>query len=436
MQLIPLNQVHFPSNRQRKTVDQESLRRLADSIQSHGLIHLPVMREGVAYDLAGVTLVVGWRRLRAMEILWDRGDSFSYCGTPIPHGQVPHDLFTDLPDLVAREIELEENVRRIDLTWQERVTAEAELHKLRVEQNPAHTEADTAVELGRAPSSAATVKDRVILAGHLDDKDVRSATSEAEALKVLKRKLQREYEAELGRRMEHRIKTHTVRQVDAVEGMAALDKHSFDVILMDPPYGISAHKFGRDRPDGVETIHHEYKDDWTSVKELMGKVAQETWRVAKPKAHLYCFCDIKRYIYLAQLFSNNHWFVWPMPLIWVKDVGHIPMPNHGPQRTYECILFALMGMKMTRELRTDVLVYPAVKHAPHAAQKPTELYVDLLFRSTIVGDAVLDPFCGSGTIFEAANTLGLVATGFDTDAHSIGMSREKAVVRDEETRNA
>ena len=78
---------------------------------------------------------------------------------------------------------------------------------------------------------------------------------------------------------------------------------------------------------------------------------------------------------------------------------------------------------MVTGVYSDVLTYAAAQNKEHAAQKPVELYVDLLKRSTIPGSLVLDPFCGSGVVFEAAKTLGLRAIGFDKDPMAFQISR-------------
>jgi len=61
----------------------------------------------------------------------------------------------------------------------------------------------------------------------------------------------------------------------------------------------------------------------------------------------------------------------------------------------------------------------------HAAEKPVDLYEDLLLRSAKPGNRVLDPCCGAGPIFPAANRLSLYATGIELDPNlgNISLSR-------------
>jgi hypothetical protein len=91
----------------------------------------------------------------------------------------------------------------------------------------------------------------------------------------------------------------------------------------------------------------------------------------------------------------------------------LPRPDYAPRRTYETIMFASKGEKKVLKVASDTLVIPMVRGLLHGAQKPVALYEDLLSRSASPGDRVADPFCGSGTIFPAANRLRLKATGIE-----------------------
>lgn len=74
---------------------------------------------------------------------------------------------------------------------------------------------------------------------------------------------------------------------------------------------------------------------------------------------------------------------------------------------------------------SDVIVAPIVTDKRHAAQKPVEVYINLLTRSVQPGDTVLDPFAGSGTIFEAASHLQCQAIGWDSDPMCIALCEER-----------
>ncbi len=68
---------------------------------------------------------------------------------------------------------------------------------------------------------------------------------------------------------------------------------------------------------------------------------------------------------------------------------------------------------------------PNVRDKGHAAEKPTGLYVELLKRSCLPRDRVLDPCCGSGTIFQAARETYTTATGIECDEKTYGLALTK-----------
>lgn len=63
-----------------------------------------------------------------------------------------------------------------------------------------------------------------------------------------------------------------------------------------------------------------------------------------------------------------------------------------------------------------------VRDKGHAAEKPTELYVQLLKRSCLPRDLILDPCCGSGTIFQAVRETYTTATGIECDEKAYGLA--------------
>src|SRR5882724_8304479 len=125
--LVEASLITIPQDRQRKDLNPESLMDLSNSIASIGLIHALVVRtEG---DL--IILVAGERRLKAIQTIWAMGGFFTYEKLAINEGQIPCTWLSDLDPLDAMEIELEENIRRQDLSWQDRSRATSELFELR-----------------------------------------------------------------------------------------------------------------------------------------------------------------------------------------------------------------------------------------------------------------------------------------------------------------
>jgi len=61
----------------------------------------------------------------------------------------------------------------------------------------------------------------------------------------------------------------------------------------------------------------------------------------------------------------------------------------------------------------------------HLAQKPVRLLRGLIELTTLAGQVVLDPFCGSGSTLVAARGVGRHYIGFDNDAECIRVAKER-----------
>jgi len=421
------------TTRQRTSFPEGPQDDLETSIDNNGILHPPVVRFSKA---AGIfTLVAGERRLRAMIDLIQLGKRIRHGEILCDEGLVPVLNLGTMTDLAAFEAELEENIRRENLSWQNRAVAEAQLMDLRSQQNaaqglppPTLTSVATEVLQRRTGSTAAAhggevteVATRIRLAEHLDDPEVAKAKTQAEALKVVRRKQEAVRIQALATALENAPASeprHKLFVGDLRVHFDSIPSGSVDVFLTDPPYGIDADTFGEQSGQG-----HNYADSEAYFESLMMFISEEAYRVCKAQAHAYVFCDPRRFSSLQAHFSLAGWEVWPIPLIWDKGNGMLPRPEHAPRRTYEAILYALKGDKPVRAVKPDVIRVSAVRDLKHGAQKPVDLYVDLLSRSAVPGDTVLDPCAGSGTIFPAANQCKLKAIGMELSPANAAIAR-------------
>lgn len=423
MKLIPFDKLSIPEYRMRREFDPAKLSDLADSIKSKGLMH-PLV---VAEESGGYRLVAGERRSKAITLLNNSKTNFMCNNELVPPGYFPVTLLSDLSPIELLEAEFEENVIRADLTWQEHTLATAALSELRKQQAQSAGETFTirsvASEIAghEAQGSEITkVSNAVIVAQHLADPEVAKAKSQKEALKIIQKKAEASHREVLAQTFDLSKTPHTALKGSALELASSLPNATFDVILTDPPYGIDADKFG-----SMADVTHQYKDDFDYALKCYQMVAREGFRVCKDSAHAYVFLDPRYFDKISLEFALAGWEVWPVPLIWNKGNGMLPRPEHGPRRTYEAILYAIKGGKKVAKVMPDVLNYALLTEKDHGAQKPVPLYVDLLSRSTVPGDKVIDFFSGSGTIFPACNKLRLVATGVEINEtyYNLGVTR-------------
>lgn len=431
MRLIPATDLVILPDRQRKEFDEEYLSELALSIRTSGLLHAAVVRND------GKTLVAGESRVRAMQTyIWPLGMTFTYDGETVPHGHIPVVKVSDLSAIDLEEAELSENLKRRDLTWQEKADATARLHRLRQAQRQVegavHSVADTARELtGRADGAYhESVRKDLILSQHLANPAVAAAKTAKDAFKILQKQEEQTRHSALALAVGQTFTAdvHQAHNIDCLQWMRRLDGVQgprFDVILTDPPYGMGADSFG-DGAGRMLGIEHHYDDSYESWVPLMKEWAILAYAVAKPQAHAYVFCDPDRFQGLKAFMKAAGWYVFRTPLINVKsNSGRVPLPTMGPRRQYEILLYAIKGDRPTTGIFSDVITSEADEQMGHGAQKPVSLYVDLLRRSVRPGDTVLDSFAGSGTIFPAAHQLKVAATGLELHPASYGKCLER-----------
>lgn len=429
---IPRSDLTILPNRQRQEFDPDALVDLSNSIAALGLLHPIVIRE----TPDGPALVAGERRLRALEALWLLGTPVRHDGREYPPHTVPCVTLGELSPLEAEEAELDENLKRRDLTWQERSEAIGRLHRLRTAQaslvGESHGIADTLREIETTDYTGD--RQAILLSKHLDNPVVANAKSEREAFKALKREEEKAKSIALAESVgaTYNSSVHRLHHTDCIEWMGACPDNSFDVILTDPPYGMNAQAFG-DGGGKMTNSEHHYDDTPESWFVLMSRFCPEAYRVAKPQAHAYIFCDFDKFHELKGIMQTAGWYVFRTPLVVHKlGSGRVPLPEHGPRRQYELCLYAIKGDRPVTGIYSDVISCKLEENLTHGANKPVELYVDLLKRSTRPGDTVLDAFAGSGTIFPAAHQCKLYATGLELNAEYYGISVKRLNALDEE----
>jgi DNA modification methylase/ParB-like chromosome segregation protein Spo0J len=430
MNVVWHKDITVAANRQRTEIEAEALLELANSISSIGLLHPIILR---TQDGGSPILVAGERRLKAIETIWSMGGFFTHGGTLVPEGQIPCIWLHDLDPLDAMEVELEENIRRADLSWQDRSAATSKLYELRrlqaekTHKPQAQLPQDIAKELypDHHPAAAsAAVREELILARNLSDPDVAKASSRSEGLKVIKRKEEAQRQIALGEKVGKTFgqHSHQLYLCDCRDWMKDCEASRFDVILTDPPYGIDAQNFN-DSGGKANAIGHTYDDSYPSWLKLMGVMAPESFRLAKPQAHLYIFCDIDRFVELRDIIARAGWTPFRTPLVWHNPTSQrAPWPQSGPHRRYQLCLYAKKGDRPVLKLSPDVVTYASDQNLGWAAQKPVGLLQDLLLRSCRAGDTVFDPFAGSGSIFPAAHGLKIKAVGVETDPTAYGIA--------------
>lgn len=437
----PLTSIIVKPNRQRRNFDLASLQELGTSLgeTAFGMLHPIVVEpapDGKLYLLAGE------RRFRATSLRADLGQTIRHAGAEVPLGSIPVSDIGALDPIDAFEAELEENIRREDLTIVEKAQATAQLLELRAAQaardgRPAPTAADLAREIydipkgrpaGQMGGYQTAVRDQLIVAKHADKPEVQKATSLKEAVKVIKKIEEAQANAQLAATVGPAFTSQALR-LDHTDSMAwakAADANQFDIILTDPPYGMGADEFGDSGAAEPAVGAHSYDDSYENWCAIMDVFCPQSFRLAAPDAHAYVFCDFDRFHELKSRMASAGWKVFRTPLIWHNlDGFRTPWVEKGPQRKYECVLFAVKGEKKVNAVKGDVLPYKKDSATGHPAQKPVSLITDLLARSYRPDSHVWDGFVGSGAVAEACYEYKVRFTGQERDATHYGTALKR-----------
>src|SRR3990167_5039883 len=371
---LALSSIQVPAYRQRKEIEGEGLSELMASIEANGLLQPIVVRtETVSSGFAGnsqqaYSLVAGHRRLSAIFLLAGMAQKYKFGDRLWSPEFIPCVNLGDLDQLAAEEAELEENVRRIDLTWDERARATARLSGLRSRRaqqgnRPQPSVGEIALEVrGSAEATAReTTRREIILAPFLEV------------------------------------------QAPHLKGTKSLDE------------AWKAHLREEERLKNIDT-----PEEW---ERLIGILGAHWYRVAKEQAHLYVCCDIDGFHFARKWLTSVGWRVHRTPIVnFKRDGSRVPWPQHGPQRKWELVLYAVKGNRPVTRIYPDVIETHGDDNLGHGAQKPVELYTNLLTRSVRPGDSALDCFGGTGTIIPACHALKCKATYIEQDSNCYGLA--------------
>jgi site-specific DNA-methyltransferase (adenine-specific) len=416
--------------RQRKRLESVPLADLEESIRQRGLIHPPTYRSLPREDGGTLwQLIVGERRTTAMQKLHEKKIPFYHNGEIVPPGLIPILTLQDnLTRADLKQVEFDENKIREPLPWQDEAEALSEIHRLRLEENPNQSRLATAQQLiddkvvetnTSAHALAQRIQRATAITENLSNPTIAKARNETEAYNLILKGEEEKINASLAKRRlasSHTIHPIKIRHGSCVDILPKLDPGIADLILADPPFGIGADAGGfRQR-----TIHHHnYEDTPENAIAVAQSIILDGFRIAKPMANLWMFCDIDMFFTLRDMCKRVGWVPFRTPIIWRKSAseGMAPWQSKGPRRTYEMLLYATKGQRGLIVSPVDILDFSRVSRSErvHAAEKPVDLLELLITCSTLPGDFVLDPCCGSGSALVAARRTSRTGLGIEID---------------------
>jgi len=335
-----------------------------------------------------------------------------------------------------REIELEENIRRLDMTWLEKANAIAEIDRLKREQNPNWSRDMTAAVAGtnRAADVSDAVKITKLVELFPELKDAKSLAQAqswalAKVASVVRVKEVKDNPAEFAE-IEEKILLG-----DSVKVIKSLPAGLFRAIITDPPFGISYDK----RKAGTEQSITSYEDSQESYDRILG-MASDFYRVIKDDGWLTFFLGPTHYERAKGIFRAAGFTVDEMPVVWDRSDGHCytARPDRYYARGYDLALHCLKGnpeMSLYGRGKHNVLRFEPVPGDEREllVERPVELYQEIIKRLTVEGETIADFFVGSGSVLAAAALLkrNYFGVELDTARRAAAIKKVRAYTPDE-----
>lgn len=360
---------------------------LIDSISRLGLIN-PIC---ITRDKQ---LVAGERRLSAVRQL---GWTHIAC-----------QFIDELDDAALRAIELEENIKRKQLDWQDECHAVNEYHELRKSEKPDWSLEDTGNALGYVK---AAISDRIRVAKEIASGNQRviEAPRFSTARGIVDRKNAR-LDAVALEDFKATAKTSpeeappSIITADFVKWSETYSGPKFNFIHCDFPYGIGADKFNQ----GSAPTHGGYDDSEETYWRLCTSLCAHIDTLLSQSAHIMFWFSMHYYNDTIEFFNRHSDLVFdPFPLVWLKsdNIGILPDPQRGPRRIYETALFGSRGDRKIVRAKSNAYSAPSVRDT-HMSIKPEPMLKHFIEMFVDESTAFLDPTCGSGSSVRAAESLG------------------------------
>jgi DNA modification methylase len=446
MSTIPLASVVL--NPDRRECDESHCQSLADSISETALAHPIVIDENNV-------LIAGRHRLRALEILGiltlEEGKHFTRLSTLTP--------------LQKRILELEENVKRKQLSWQEKTVAIADFHNAKIRETVLSRTGEEWLQessgqlLGveRSNVSYALTMSVFIKNG---DKEICEAKQFTDALKIMmkrreenamarlrslvqpsqlaipREKLQSTNPLEVGALINQSnlqdasnvpvnnsheptsLPSFEMVNADCMNYMRECQPSVFDHIVSDPPYGIDMEMLEQENTGMKDIDRIVDTHDVESNLRLFDLMIPEMYRVVKSNGFVVLWCDVMNFVRLHDLMVKAGFKVCRWPLTWIKT--HRCMNQSAQYNFTKSTEIAIIARKGNAILTSPQPVNYIVasndrKEFDHPFVKPDAIWSWIYKAITIPGQTVFDPFAGVGSSCCSAIRNYLIPVGCELD---------------------
>lgn len=441
---LRLAEIYVPrADRQRRQIDTKGL---AESIRRNGVIQPIIVERGAGPD-GRHKLTAGERRYTAS------------CELGLP--DIPVRFAEDLDPVEAMIYELEENIKRADLPWQDLVLATERIHNL-YRQAYGHWTQDDTTEALCMTKGQVSVHLRVATE-MLKNPKLGEASTIREAYNSIARRDSR-FESEamsvifgptspvaitepepdmvpIGPEAEGEVPLHPLapgaaHQPTIINPASSILQESFlfwapkytgkpfNFIHCDFPYGINVFA----GPQAGASRHLAYLDDKEIHFKLLETLLTNLDRLASLSCHIMFWYSNQHYDAIRRAVAElaPSLSIHVHPLIWLKSDGSgiASDPKRFPRHIYETCLLMSRGSRQIVRIVADAYAAPTDK-TWHIHTKPEPMLRHFFTMLVDENTTMLDPTCGSGSSLRAAESLGARhVLGMDTDEQIVGNARQ------------
>jgi DNA modification methylase len=442
METIKLTQINIGDRLREDYGDVEGL---AESIYELGLIQPIVLRRD---SESAFTLVAGGRRLTAITSLGITELQHGITSVPGVAGFVYAD---ELPEDRLRELELEENVRRKDMSWQERVLAIDEIHRLKSRRaaldstswglkqtgellgvTMGHT--SWILQIAKELRAGSAIKDCEHLTAAIRWLiQQREDEAKAELVRISQESLARQISsasaspvkldnatkpAEPSASPGFALANQVCFNHDCRGFLAKCAPEQYDHIVSDPPYAIDMDMLAQTQAlstiDSVRETH-----DVEQNKELLWTIMPDLFRVLKPKGFCVLWFDSVHWSWLTARAEEVGFRVQRWPLVWCKTspCANAAAFSNFTKATEMALVLSKQSATLVKPITTNWITASnsEARTAGHPFWKPAEVWNFIFSAIATPGQSVLDPFAGAGSSTTAAIKFGLVPTAVEID---------------------
>lgn len=352
----------------------------------------------------------------------------------------------EMTDLDMFEVELHENIHRLDFVWHERNDLIKKIDTFYKGKDgvavagptalgapTGHTLKKTAeianVSTGKASEAiklAKLVEQFPMLKDFKSETEVKRFLDQAQKKVVTSDNAKKYMSKPLGDRQKKLIDSYVVG--DFFEGIKTVPDNFAAIVEIDPPYGIDLNKVRKSSSESLQALtmgdYHEVEEE--VYPEFLTAVLKSCYPKMRDNAWLILWFDMKKTETIIKCVREAGLETRGVPAIWEKNRGQTMQPSMYLANYFESFLYCWKGRpKINTQGRSNIFTMgvPDADKRVHPTERPIKLIQEVLttFLEPSAEGGILVPFAGSGNTILASANISRDSIAFDlSDQYKAG----------------